>query len=157
MKQLLFCIFLLLLGGCSSNQPPAVSGQIDELPAIYPDYTGVTVPQSIAPLNFAVRTEGKTCAVFTTEGYTFTVYASDGAFSIPNADWNKLLTAAKGKQIEISVLTEEKGKWKAFLPFHIRNNNTTRCITSNINHRTSHIKDTVHAGNQCDSVNRKSD
>lgn len=59
MKQLLFCIFLLLLGGCSSNQPPAVSGQIDELPAIYPDYTGVTVPQSIAPLNFAVRTEGK--------------------------------------------------------------------------------------------------
>ena len=73
MKQLLFCIFLLLLGGCSSNQPPAVSGQIDELPAIYPDYTGVTVPQSIAPLNFAVRTEGKTCAVFTTEGYTFTV------------------------------------------------------------------------------------
>ena len=120
MKQLLFCIFLLLLGGCSSNQPPAVSGQIDELPAIYPDYTGVTVPQSIAPLNFAVRTEGKTCAVFTTEGYTFTVYASDGAFSIPNADWNKLLIAAKGKQVEISVLTEEKGKWKAFLPFHIR-------------------------------------
>ena len=37
MKQLLFCIFLLLLGGCSSNQPPTVSGQIDELPAIYPD------------------------------------------------------------------------------------------------------------------------
>ena len=57
MKQLLFCIFLLLLGGCSSNQPPAASGQIDELPAIYPDYTGVTVPQSIAPLNFAVQTD----------------------------------------------------------------------------------------------------
>ena len=68
MKQLLFCIFLLLLEGCSSNQPPAVSGQIDELPAIYPDYIDVTIPQSIAPLNFAVQTEGKACAVFTTEG-----------------------------------------------------------------------------------------
>ena len=56
MKQLLFCIFLLLLEGCSSNQPPAVSGQIDELPAIYPDYIDVTIPQSIAPLNFAVQT-----------------------------------------------------------------------------------------------------
>ena len=81
MKQLLFCIFLLLLEGCSSNQPPAVSGQIDELPAIYPDYIDVTIPQSIAPLNFAVQTEGKACAVFTTEGYAFTVYASNGAFS----------------------------------------------------------------------------
>ena len=67
MKQLLFCIFLLLLEGCSSNQPPAVSGQIDELPAIYPDYIDVTIPQSIAPLNFAVQTEGKACAVFTTK------------------------------------------------------------------------------------------
>ena len=89
MKQLLFCIFLLLLEGCSSNQPPAVSGQIDELPAIYPDYIDVTIPQSIAPLNFAVQTEGKACAVFTTEGYAFTVYASNGAFSIPNTDWEK--------------------------------------------------------------------
>ena len=120
MKQLLFCIFLLLLEGCSSNQPPAVSGQIDELPTIYPDYIDVTIPQSIAPLNFAVQTEGKACAVFTTEGYAFTVYASNGAFSIPNTDWEKLLTAAKGKQVEVSVLTEEKGKWNAFLPFHIR-------------------------------------
>ena len=90
MKQLLFCIFLLLLEGCSSNQPPAVSGQIDELPAIYPDYIDVTIPQSIAPLNFAVQTEGKACAVFTTEGYAFTVYASNGAFSIPNKDREKL-------------------------------------------------------------------
>ena len=120
MKQLLFCIFLLLLEGCSSNQPPAVSGQIDELPTIYPDYIDVTIPQSIAPLNFAVQTEGKACAVFTTEGYAFTVYASNGAFSIPDTDWEKLLTAAKGKQVEVSVLTEEKGKWNAFLPFHIR-------------------------------------
>ena len=110
MKQLLFCIFLLLLEGCSSNQPPAVSGQIDELPAIYPDYIDVTIPQSIAPLNFAVQTEGKACAVFTTEGYAFTVYASNGAFSIPDTDWEKLLTAAKGKQVEVSVLTEEKGE-----------------------------------------------
>ena len=106
MKQLFFYIFLLLLGGCSSNQPPAVSGQIEKLPVIYPDYAGVTVPESIAPLNFSVRTDGKACAVFTAEGYTFAVYASDGAFSIPEADWKKLLVAAKGKQIEFSFLTE---------------------------------------------------
>lgn len=120
MKTIAFLHIPFVVGRMFSNQPPAVSGQIDELPAIYPDYIDVTIPQSIAPLNFAVQTEGKACAVFTTEGYAFTVYASNGAFSIPNTDWEKLLTAAKGKQVEVSVLTEEKGKWNAFLPFHIR-------------------------------------
>lgn len=120
MKQLFFLLFLLLFGECSSNQVPVVSGQIDERPVLYPDYTDVTVPQTIAPLNFAVPTKGKACAVFTAEGYTFAVYASNGSFSIPEADWKTLLATAKGKQVEVTVLTEEKGKWNAYLPFHIQ-------------------------------------
>ena len=121
MKQFLFYILVLLvLGGCSSQQPPVASGQINEQPAIYPDYTGVTIPETIAPLNFAVRGVGKACAVFHTEGYSFSVYASDGTFLIPDSDWKKLLASAAGKRIEVSVLLEEGGKWNAFLPFHIQ-------------------------------------
>ncbi|MBP3519012.1 MAG: PD40 domain-containing protein [Parabacteroides sp.] len=120
MKQAFFYILLLLLGGCSSNQVPVISGRIDELPALYPDYTDVTVPPSIAPLNFAVPTKGKACAIFTAEGYTWGVYASNGSFAIPEADWKTLLETAKGKQMEVTILTEEKGKWNAYLPFHIR-------------------------------------
>ena len=56
MKQLLFCIFLLLLEGCSSNQPPAVSGQIDELPTIYPDYIDVTILGSQSDRRILPRT-----------------------------------------------------------------------------------------------------
>ena len=83
MKQFLFYILvLLMLGGCSSQQSPVGSGQINEQPVIYPDYTGVTIPETIAPLNFAVRGVGKACAVFHTEGYLFSVYASDGTFSV---------------------------------------------------------------------------
>lgn len=121
MKQFLFYILvLLMLGGCSSQQSPVASGQINEQPAIYPDYTGVTIPETIAPLNFAVRGVGKACAVFHTEGYLFSVYASDGTFLIPDSDWKKLLASAAGKRIEVSVLLEEGGKWNAFLPFHIQ-------------------------------------
>ena len=121
MKQFLFYILVLLvLGGCSSQQPPVASGQINEQPAIYPDYTGVTIPETIAPLNFAVRGVGKACAVFHTEGYSFSVYVSDGTFLIPDSDWKKLLASAAGKRIEVSVLLEEGGKWNAFLPFHIQ-------------------------------------
>lgn len=121
MKQFLFYILVLLvLGGCSSQQPPVASGQINEQPAIYPDYAGVTIPETIAPLNFAVRGAGKACAVFHTEGYSFSVYASDGTFSIPDSDWKRVLASAAGKRIEVSVLLEEGGKWNAFLPFHIQ-------------------------------------
>lgn len=43
---------VLLVLGCQSR--PADVRQADELPAIWPDYTGVTIPATIAPLNFAM-------------------------------------------------------------------------------------------------------
>lgn len=121
MKRFFFFILVLfVLGGCSAKRPPVVSEQINELPPIYPDYADATIPATIAPLNFSVRGTEKACAVFQAEGYAFSVYASDGTFSIPDSDWEKLLASAVGKQVEVSVLIEEKEGWKAFLPFHIR-------------------------------------
>ena len=119
MKEwLIGCIGMIWLGACSSSpKPPVAAGQIDRLPEIYPDYTGVTVPASIAPLNFAVQTEGKACAVFSAGKQQFAVYASDGSFSIPDNDWKKLLKEAKGKEVAVTVLVEEAGAWKSFLPF----------------------------------------
>lgn len=121
MKQFLFYLFaLFLLGGCSSGQPPVATGQIDEIPEIYPDYAGVTIPATIAPLNFSVCGFENAYAIFKTDGFTCPVYASNGTVSIPESDWKSLLEAAKGKQVEVSVMIEEKGEWKTFLPFHIR-------------------------------------
>ena len=120
MRQLLYILFVIWLsGGCSSDRPPVVSVQIDELPDIYPDYVGVTIPATIAPLNFSVRGYGKVCTVFQTEGCLFSVYTSNGSLSIPDAKWKKLLAVGKGKQVDISVLVEDAGKWKAFRTFHI--------------------------------------
>ncbi len=120
MKQLLYFLFAILLsGGCSPDRPPVASVQIDELPPIYPDYVDVTIPATMAQLNFSVRGFGKVCTVFQTEGYTFSVCTSDGSLSIPEEKWKKLLAVGKGKQVDISVLVEDEGKWKAFRTFHI--------------------------------------
>lgn len=120
MKQILYNIIILLLAwGCSSRQTPVAAEQIDRLPEIYPDYVGVTIPATIAPLRFKLQTAAKACAVFKSEGYDFPVYAPDGDFAIPEKDWTKLLVSAKGKEVEVTVLTEEKGVWKAWLPFRI--------------------------------------
>lgn len=105
MKQFLFYLFaLFLLGGCSSGQPPVATGQIDEIPEIYPDYAGVTIPATIAPLNFSVCGFENAYAIFKTDGFTCPVYASNGTVSIPESDWKSLLEAAKGKQVEVSVI-----------------------------------------------------
>lgn len=119
MKQLVYYILVVLLGGCALDQPPVASVQLDELPVICPDYAGVTIPETIAPLNFSVPGFSKVCVVFQAKGYMFSVSASNGSVSIPESDWKKLLAASKGRQMEISVLVEDEGKWKAFQPFSI--------------------------------------
>lgn len=118
MKQhLLYIWILMIVWGCSSSQPPVATGQIDRLPEIYPDYAGVTIPETISPLNFKIKEQKKAYAVFKAEGYSFSAYTADGAFSIPDSEWKQLLSTAKGKNVEVSILVEEKEGWKAFRPF----------------------------------------
>ena len=48
-----------LMAACTSVvQNPT---KVDELPDIYPDYTGVTIPVGIAPLNFDWATDEIVC------------------------------------------------------------------------------------------------
>ena len=47
---------LTLLAACSA-QLPSEYDEKDELPRIYPDYVGVTVPANIAPLTFELDEE----------------------------------------------------------------------------------------------------
>ena len=49
---ILSSLFVLLLMGCHST--PENVAQKNELPDIYPDYVGVTIPVGIAPLNFSM-------------------------------------------------------------------------------------------------------
>lgn len=59
MKKIYYLLMgCLLLAGCS--QKPHDITMVSQLPAIYPDYVGVTVPANIAPLNFCMEDEGYT-------------------------------------------------------------------------------------------------
>ena len=52
MKKLFAIIIVALSLTACGNQIPATYAESEESPAIYPDYTGVTVPINIAPLTF---------------------------------------------------------------------------------------------------------
>ena len=57
------------LAGC--QQRPADAVLLEEQPAIFPDYNGVTVPAGIAPLNFNVVDEDVDLVDVTCDGCRF--------------------------------------------------------------------------------------
>jgi len=93
---------------------------VNETPAIFPDYVGVTIPSTIAPLNFTVNGEHQKLHLAIEGGKTgsFELQASD-YFNIPDKSWKKLLAENTGGEIRLTVSVQSAGKWKQYAPFPI--------------------------------------
>ena len=114
-------ISALLLCSCSTWKEPADTS--DELPAIFPDYIGVTIPCNIAPMNFMVEGAKKIQAEFSTDGVSqLQVIGKDGVLDIPMQEWKKVLREAAGKaiQISVSVWNEENPEGVRYQPFEMK-------------------------------------
>lgn len=117
-KNIYICILAAALAACDGSVK--IDGTIHEIPAIFPDYTGVTIPPAIAPLNFALTTlSEEACARFSAGSQEFEIKAKNGSFEIPQSKWKKLLASAIGKQIEVTILVKDQNKWMSYTPFTI--------------------------------------
>jgi hypothetical protein len=118
---LLVLIFrLFFLSGCKTDQVNIVSS--DREPVLEPDYSGVTVPVNIAPLNFRIKEDGNIFTVNATSptGFHLSVRSSDGIARFPLKKWKKLLADAQGGKIEVGVsVTNKTGDIKKFNPVYI--------------------------------------
>ena len=118
MKKLLdirILLALFILGACRGPGEP-VKEQVP--PPIYPDYTGVTIPVNIAPLNFMV--DGATrLRVNLSVGDMNLYLAGPGRIRIPLRRWHSLLASAAslGDDITVTVLVKMQGQWHQYLPF----------------------------------------
>lgn len=121
MKRLLISgLVLILAAGC--GMPSGTAPSAGHEPAIFPDYSGVTVPANIAPLHFCVTEEGcegKTVAEFSAGGISASLCGRDGVVSIGRRQWKKLLKAAEGDFISVKVSCRDGSGWKTFDPFRI--------------------------------------
>ena len=61
LKYLIYGLAMLLCVGC--GEQPSGYEEVGELPAISPNYTGVTIPVNIAPLNFYLTDSCEKAAV----------------------------------------------------------------------------------------------
>jgi dipeptidyl aminopeptidase/acylaminoacyl peptidase len=85
----------------------------EEMPPVYPDYTDVTIPVNIAPLNFLIRDDIE--AVQVTAG-DITVNSKGNEVIFDEDNWHKLLEG--NKKIKVTVTTLKDGKWTEYRSFH---------------------------------------
>ncbi len=86
-------------------------------PAIYPDYTNVTIPANIAPLNFLLRDSVDQVTV-TIAGKNKTIrITGNQKVAIPLKKWKKLLMSAPEQALTVAVVAKTKDKEFRYQPF----------------------------------------
>lgn len=117
MKSILYTLYIFSfscwMGSCS--QPIVVDSKLDIQPSITPDYSDITVPANIAPLNFKLNEPYQAArAVYSCGATRLEVNASDSQFSIPSSKWKKLLIDAQGKRIQLTIYAQNNDKWMQY-------------------------------------------
>lgn len=133
MKKLLYilscgvlCSTLFFLTSCTET--PSDVQQINQLPSIYPDYIGVTIPVGIAPLDFCVSSfadslneEGTVeCVDVVAKGSIGGEIHSQGEFAdFDIDDWHEFVAQNKGGELTFTVCAKKEGKWYQYEDFKI--------------------------------------
>ena len=116
--------FWLLALGCwlmvSCTSLPTDVTKVDTLPEIYPDYVGVTIPVSIAPLNFNMANADVDLVDVTIRGSKGGELHANGAYAdFDIDDWHQLLEQNKGSKLTITVCTRKDDQWMQYRDFQI--------------------------------------
>ena len=107
-----------LMASCAST-PEHVS-KVNQLPDIYPDYIGVTIPADIAPLNFNLADEDIDCMDVVARGSKGGELHTNGDWAdFDIADWQALTQQNLGGKITLTVCVEKDGQWTQYNDFDI--------------------------------------
>lgn len=107
----LYSLLILLLSGCRNNSCIEIIN-VGFTPQITPEYSGITVPPNIAPLNFRIEEKGtEYTAIFKfSSGDEIAVKSSSGKIKIPQKKWSVITEKNKGSQFTISISVKDTGK-----------------------------------------------
>lgn len=117
MKKIYIVILsALLMASCAST--PENPQKTNQLPQIYPDYIGVTIPVGIAPLNFNWDDGDIECMDVMIKGNKVGEMHSNGDYANFNIDeWHQLTEQNKGGVLTFTVCVERNGKWTQYRDF----------------------------------------
>ena len=113
----------LLLASCAPTHENAE--QVNHLPNMYPDYSYVTIPVNIAPLNFLLRNKDITNVEVVAsiigapeEDNTLSVATRGRSIQFDMDEWKDFMQKAVGKEVKVQVYSQagEDG-WTAYKPY----------------------------------------
>jgi len=103
-------VILLIHAGCASDDfsDPMPAGRE---PVIDPDYSAVTIPPNIAPMNFIIMEPGKAFRITakSSNGQILKIETSSGEIRFPVRSWKKLMKGCGGGRIEIEIIAAGPG------------------------------------------------
>lgn len=120
--KIIYTLLLLSCFNCAcTNDAPKIEITIDRTPVITPDYSEITIPSNIGPLNFKIDEEYEKYFVkfFTSEETLLTVWSKDGKIIIPQKRWQNILLKSQGDKYSIEVSAIKNKKWHQFKPLTI--------------------------------------
>jgi hypothetical protein len=104
---------------CSCNRRPGSRfTESDKIPAIDPDYSDITIPFNIAPLNFKINEPGNAFFVRISSGSStgIGISSKNGIISIPQKKWRRMLSGNKGYDLDIQIFSrDKKGNWLKYV------------------------------------------
>ena len=115
-KIYVYMMAAMMLASCTAK--PETVTKVDKLPAIFPDYSGVTIPDGIAPMNFNVTGDDYDCVDVTVKGSKGGEAHSNGDYAkFDLDDWHSLTRQNKGGTLTFTVCVEKDGKWTQYKDF----------------------------------------
>ncbi len=103
---------VLLLAACSGK-----TTFVEQLPDIYPDYIGVTIPAGIAPMNFNIPQEYDQVFVKVTGSGGGELKARGKWADFPRRKWDALTKRNVGGTLTFTVLGRKGGEWTQWRDF----------------------------------------
>ena len=105
---------LLLLTGCTATIPDTFT-ESKERADVYPNYTGITIPYNIAPLNWDYTMEGdEFITQLKCEEQSLVMKGKQTDWNLKK--WHALLESCKGKSIEVSTYVRNGKEWLKMRP-----------------------------------------
>jgi Periplasmic component of the Tol biopolymer transport system len=119
MKTRFYYILVWVIGVFVACTPlPKDVSKLSVLPPMYPDYTDITVPYNIAPLNFLLRNDADAVECLAQCGESVLQLNKRGhEIYFPIAAWKKFMNEAKGKTAEVKVSARINGRWVQYRTF----------------------------------------
>lgn len=115
-NSVLFIFLVSLLLSCTSV-PDENAVKTKSKAKIYPDYSALTIPSNIAPLNFIIEEKGDVyyVEIFSDNGTSVSVLSKNAIIKFSERKWRNLLKSAK--ILEYHIYVRREGEWRQFQSF----------------------------------------